>query len=76
MHVLVVVSHTLIVLSHDADINFLVLKNIQSDDTVLVCPFNVAMHVLVAVSHTLMVLSLDPEYSLLSSSERQRLFTP
>jgi hypothetical protein len=69
MHVWVVVSQTLIVLSHDADIKQLILKERQRDVTVLVCPCNVAMHVLVAVSHTLMVLSQDPEYSLLPSSE-------
>ncbi len=73
MHVWVAVSHTLIVLSYDADINLSVLKERQRDVTKWVCPCNVAMHVLVAVSHTLMTPSIDPEYSLLPSSERQRL---
>jgi hypothetical protein len=72
IHVSLSKSHTLIVMSCDAEYSLLFCSSIARSATMLVCPSNVWRHCHVSVSHTLIVLSSDPENSLCFSVEKDK----
>jgi hypothetical protein len=69
-HAPLLASHTLTVLSCDADASLLESCEKATDLTELLWPSSVCRHAPLLASHTLTVLSLDADASLLESCEK------